>query len=60
MLKLFMTSLQSTMTEERLNGLAMMQYHRNIHLDPKDVYRIFKASSSQDATGVNCLNLLLF
>ena len=37
MLKLIKTPLRSTMTQERLNGLAMMQYHCNIHLDPKDV-----------------------
>ena len=41
MLKLTKTSLRSTMTQERLNGLAMMQYHRDMNIDPQDVVTEF-------------------
>ena len=29
------------MTEDRLNGLALMQYHRDIPLDPEEVVEEF-------------------
>ena len=41
LLKLIKTSLRSTMTQERLNGLAMMQYHCDIDIDPLDVVTEF-------------------
>ena len=41
MLKLIKTYLRSTMTQERLNGLAMMQYNLDIYIDPRDVVTEF-------------------
>ena len=29
------------MTQDRLNGLAMMHYHRDIDIDPQDVVKEF-------------------
>ena len=37
MLKLIKSPLRSTMTQERLNGLAMLYYHRDIPLTPEEV-----------------------
>ena len=37
----YQTSLRSTMTQDRLNGLAMMHYHRDIDIDPQDVVKEF-------------------
>ena len=33
--------MRSTMTEERLNGLALMQYHRDVVIDPKAIVEEF-------------------
>jgi len=41
MLRLVKTPLRSTMTQERLNGLAMMQYNRNIPIDVDEVVEKF-------------------
>ena len=41
MLRLIKTSLRSTMTQERLNGLAMMQYHHHIPLEADEVVEEF-------------------
>ena len=41
MLRLIKTPMRSTMTTERLNGLATMQYHRNIVIDPDEVVEEF-------------------
>ncbi|XP_065920295.1 52 kDa repressor of the inhibitor of the protein kinase-like [Dysidea avara] len=41
MLRLIKTSLRSTMTQERLNGLAMMQYHHQIPLEADEVVEEF-------------------
>jgi len=41
MLRLVKTPLRSTMTQERLNGLAMMQYNRNIPIDVDEVVEQF-------------------
>ena len=37
MLRLIKTPMRSTMTAERLNGIAMMQYHRTIFIDCNEV-----------------------
>ena len=41
MLKLLKTTLRSTMTENRLNGLALLQYHRDIPLTAEEVVQEF-------------------
>ena len=41
MLRLIKTALRSTMTETRLNGLAMLQYHRDIHITADEVVQEF-------------------
>lgn len=41
MLRLIKTSLRSTMTEDRLNGLAMLQYHRDVPLNADEVVEEF-------------------
>ena len=41
MLKLVKTALRSTMTENRLNGLAMRQYHRDIPVRADEVVQEF-------------------
>ena len=41
MLRLVKTALRSTMTETRLNGLAMLQYHRDILLTADEVVQEF-------------------
>ena len=41
MLRLIKTSLRSTMTEDRLNGLAMLQYHRDVPLNADEVVKEF-------------------
>ena len=41
MLRLIKTPLRSTMTQERLNGLAMMQYNRHIPVDADEVVEEF-------------------
>ena len=37
MLKLLKTPLQSTMTNTRLNGLAMLMYHKDIQVTAEEV-----------------------
>ena len=44
MLKLTKSSLQSTTTEDRLNGLLMVQCHRDISLDADEVVKKFAHS----------------
>ncbi len=41
MLKRIKTALRSTMTEDRLNGLAMLQYHRDIAVTADEVVEEF-------------------
>ena len=41
MLRLVKSALRSTMAEDRLNGLAMMQYHRDVTLDVDEVVKEF-------------------
>ena len=41
MLKRIKTALRSTMTEDRLNGLAMLQYHRDITVTTDEVVEEF-------------------
>ena len=41
MLKLLKTPLRSSMSQERLNGLAMLKYHRDIDINPEDVVTEF-------------------
>ena len=41
MLRLVKTSLRSTMTQSRLNGLAMLQYHRDVPLTADEVVQEF-------------------
>ena len=41
MLKLLKTSLQSTMGNDRLNGLALMLIHRDVELNPDAVFEEF-------------------
>ena len=41
MLKLLKTSLQSTMGNDRLNGLALMLIHRDVELNPDAVVEEF-------------------
>ena len=41
MLKRVKTALCSTMTEDRLNGLAMLQYHRDIPVTANEVVDVF-------------------
>ena len=41
MLKRVKTALHSTMTEDRLNGLAMLQYHRDITVTADEVVEEF-------------------
>ena len=41
MLRLVKTALRSTMTEDRLNGLAMLQYHRDISIEADEVVKEF-------------------
>ena len=41
MLKLLKTTLRSTMTENRLNGLALLQYHQDIPLTAEEVVQEF-------------------
>ena len=41
MLRLIRTPLRSTMTQERLNGLAMMQYNHQIPLEADEVIEEF-------------------
>ena len=41
LLRLLKTALRSTMTESRLNGLAMLQYHRDIPLSADEVVNEF-------------------
>ena len=41
MLRLFKTALRSIMSEDRLNGLAMLQYHRDISIEADEVVKEF-------------------
>lgn len=41
LLRLVKSILRTTMTEDRLNGLALMQYHRDVLLDPEKVVEEF-------------------
>ena len=40
-LRFLKTCLRSTMSQERLNGLAMLQYHKDIHISPEEVVEEF-------------------
>ena len=40
-LRFLKTCLRSTMSQERLNGLAMLQYHKDMHLEAKEVAKEF-------------------
>ena len=39
MLKLVKTSIRSTMSQDRLNGLAMLQYHREMSIEADEVVK---------------------
>ena len=54
-LKLIKTSLRSTMTQDRLNGLAMMHYHRDIDIDPQTLSKNFHSAIVAEC----CLSKLL-
>ena len=41
LLRLVKSTSRKTMTEERLNGLALMQYHHDIRLDPDEIVAEF-------------------
>ena len=41
LLRLIKSPLRSTMTQGRLNGLAMLQYHRDIELDSEEIVKEF-------------------
>ena len=41
MLKLVKTSIRSTMSQDRLNGLAMLQYHRDMSIEADEVVKEF-------------------
>ncbi len=55
MLKLIKTSLRSSMGQDRLNGLAMLYYHRDIEITSEEVVDEF--SSKTD--GIMTINNLL-
>ena len=56
MLWLVKTALRSTMTETRLNGLAMLQYHRDILLTADEVVQEFVCRHSRRLLVANPLN----
>ena len=41
MLRLVKTALRSTMTDSQLNGLTMLQYHRDINIGADEVVKEF-------------------
>ena len=41
LLQLVKSTLRTTMSEERLNGLALTQYYHDIHLDPNEIVAEF-------------------
>ncbi len=45
MLKLIKTSLRSSMGQDRLNGLAMLYYHRDIEITSEDVVDEFSSKT---------------
>ena len=46
-LRFLKTCLRSTMSQERLNGLAMLQYHKDIHFTRRSGRKIRNASALQ-------------
>ena len=42
LLRLLKSTIRTTMTEVRLNGLALMKYHQDIKLDPDDKARVLQ------------------
>ena len=56
MLKRVKTSLRSTMTEKRLNGLALLQYHRTIPLTADEVVQEFVHSHPRRMLTANPFN----
>ena len=58
MLRLVKTALRSTMTETRLNGLAMLQYHRDILLTADEVVQEFVCRHPRRVLVDNPLNFL--
>ena len=56
MLRLVKTALRSTMTETRLNGLAMLQYHRDILLTADQVVQEFVCRHPRRLLVANPLN----
>ncbi len=45
MLKLIKTSLRSSMGQDRLNGLAMLYYHRDIEITSEEVVDEFSSKT---------------
>ena len=41
LLRLVKSTLRTTMSEDRLNGLALMQYYHDIHLNPDEIVAEF-------------------
>ena len=60
MLRLVKTALRSTMTETRLNGLAMLQYHRDILFTADEVVQEFVRRHPRRLLVVNPLSDLIF
>ena len=56
MLRLVKTALRSTMSETRLNGLAMLQYHRDILLTADEVVQEFVCRHPRRLVVANPLN----
>ena len=56
MLRLVKTALRSTMTETRLNGLAMLQYHRDILLTADEVVQEYVCRHPHRLLVANPLN----
>ena len=44
LLRLVKSTLRTTMTEDRLNGLALMQCHQDINVDPDEIVEEFARS----------------
>ena len=45
LLRLVKNCLRTTMSEERLNGLALMQYYHDIPIDPEEIVTEFVRDS---------------
>ncbi len=50
MLKLIKTSLRSSMGQDRLNGLAMLYYHRDIEITSEEVVDEFSSKTDGNMT----------